>query len=323
MADVNNTKAVEAAEAKSVGEMAHRRFFADTTSAAAYLVSLFNDYPDAGDYEMVFPIDKAKGIAGITQDDTGALVFAPEIFPTDMRVMIAKLTSRTDGGPSKMKAIVIMPVPTLDAIIADKQGREWLDARVETEINRAAVRLLRDGKDTTPDLSSEELRDQLPKTLEDYVTSSTGGTSAALEAFENFWRPIKKALGDFSKQWKLRNISKKELRKAMSSTAYATAVYPTLEDHNLGKGTRGSLFALAIGSFIVQGKAGGLDVSLFEDWLAKRDETVIDIDTDDDEDEDDFELTADLLVSKMTATDETTESDDAVDEAAPAETTGE
>lgn len=298
-------------------DMDARRIFDTKESAAAYILEAMTLYTDLGNYPVVSPVDaKREGgaIAGLGQDDDGNFVFDSEIFPDDMRIMVAVLTTRGEGvGSSKVKAIVVAPIPTLAATLADAAGKAWLESRLDTEYNRAAVRVLRDTKDSTTDLSDITVLDQMPRSLSDYVTSSRVGTSTLLEAFEEFWKSIKTALGKLSKSWKLANLPKREFKNAMSSAAYASQYYPTLEDSALGAGKRGSLFVIALGAFKAEASKNGKDSTIFDQWLNTRDEYIIkEGDEDSDEDGDDEELSMDALIAAMASP--------AVTETAPVET---
>ncbi len=298
------TPAAADAKKKTVLEDMPSRTIKNTVEEAqAFIKNCFQTYADFGDHEIISPIDMSRKDAdgnpspagGLSLNEDNDLVFDPIIFPPDMRVMICVLTQRGEGsGSSTVKAIVVTPVPTLEAIMADTgAGMAWLNKIVETELNRSAVRVLRP---SDANVSDETILDQMPKTLADYVTSNRGGSSTLLEAFEEFWKPIKKGLGQLSKAWKLHALSKKELKNGMSSKAYASQYYPTLEETK-----KGSLFAFAIEAFIMEAKKAGMDYTIFESWKANRDTNVID-ETDEDEDDD---LSLDALTKAMVSEDAT------------------
>lgn len=324
MADNQTAPATPAKQKTVLDDMPARRIFDTKESASAYILESMTTYSDLGNYPVVSPVDaKREGgaIAGLGQDDNGNFVFDGEIFPDSMRVMVAVLTTRGEGvGSSKVKAIVVAPVPTLEATLADPAGKSWLESRLDTEYNRAAVRVLRDTKDSVTDLSDITVLDQMPRSLSDYVTSSRVGTSTLLEAFEEYWKSIKTALGKLSKSWKLANLPKREFKNAMSSAAYASQYYPTLEDSALGAGKRGSLFAIALGAFKAEATKAGKDSTIFDQWLNTRDSYVIDENAQDDEEADD-ELSVDALFAAMATgtTEESTETVEAAPEAPAAD----
>jgi hypothetical protein len=144
----------------------------------------------------------------------------------------------------------------------------------------------------------------MPKTLEDYITSDRGA-GGILQAYEDLWRPIKNNMAKLSRPWRLANLSKKELRRALESAAYAREYYPTLEETK-----QGSLFVFALNGLIVTAKKGGLDPTIFERWLANRDEATIDVKDEDDDEE--FDL--DALTAAMAAPEPLTQNEGESDE---------
>lgn len=252
-----------------IDDMPGRTIVGTTTEAAATIARYMNEYADFNSYDLVAP--------GLGQDDTGALVFDPAIYTADMRVMIATVEKRISQGNSQIVAIVITPVPTVEAILADEAGKLWLGKTVDTALNAAAVRELRkkDAKATDP-----AILEAMPKTLADYVTSSRGGSSTLLEAYESLWRDVKSVLGEMSKAFKLANLSKKEFRRAMESKAHAERFYPMVENTK-----NGSVFEFAIKAFKTEAVDRGFDSSIFDRWLANRDTFEIDANDDDDGEE--------------------------------------
>lgn len=280
-------------KAKDVkNDMADRRVFANVEEAGAYIAKCAGEFADFGNYPIAAP--------GLSQDESGALVFDPEIYTDDMRVMVSVLTQRGDGpGTSTVRAIVIAPVPSLEAVLANAEARQWLvDKVLDKELNHIAVRQLRKADNI------DDVVESMPRTLTDYTTSNreSGGL---LEAYEQLWRSIKNNMGKLSRPWKLANLSKKELRRAMESAAYAEEYYPTLE-----KAKQGSLFVFALNGFIQQAKKDSLEPTIFERWLEGRNEKVIDVADDED---DEFSL-EDLAAAMESPSD-----DDAANDA---ETTG-
>ena len=266
MADENTQTATK--QKTVIDDMASRKEFDSTTDAANYLVRCFNDYADFGEYSIVSPFDSSRGVMGFGQDEQGNLVFDSEIFPESMRVMVAVLTQRGEGsGSSTVKGIVVSPIPSLETIMESDAGKAWLRKIVSTELNRLAVRPLRpaDAKIDDP-----ELLDLLPKTLDDYVTSNRGGGSALSEAYEKLWKIIRDAIGKQVKAWKLANLSKKELKNAIQSKAHAAQYYPTLEETK-----QGSLFEFAAKAMKQTALAQGMDATLFDTWLANRENYTI------------------------------------------------
>lgn len=275
-------------------DMPAKRYFDNVELAAAALKSDLGIYSDIGELPVVSPVDAKRNAAGLGLDESGNFVFDAELFPADMRVMISTLSTRVDGDKSKIKGIVVAPVPSFEAILADETGKAWLEKIVGTELQRIAVAGLRDrkvnGVQETTDIQSIEVLDSMPKTLADFVTSNRGGSSTLLQAFEDNWKSIKAALAQLSPAWKRANLSKREFKFGMSSKAYAYQYYPTIEENKAG-----SLFVMAIQAFSIEAGKTGADTSIFDQWLANRENNVIDIDAEEDADEFDFSALAAAL----------------------------
>lgn len=261
--------AEKAAKVKDVlNDMDSRRTFPNPDEAIAYIGKAMQDYPDFGNYPVAAP--------GVSINEEGGLDFDADVYTDDTRVMVAVLTQRGEkAGESSVKAIVITPVPTYDSILSNPEGRAWAERILDKELNHVAVRQLRKADDIA------DVVDSMPKTLADYITSERAG-GGILQAFEDLWRPIKTNMAKLSRSWRLANLSKKELRRACESAAYAEEYYPTLE-----KSKQGSLFVFALNGMIAQAKKDGLDPTIFQRWLDGRDEKKIDVAA---EDEDEFSL---------------------------------
>ena len=262
-------------------DMAQRIMLNSTQDALAFLGRAQTEFSDFNEQDLV--------AQGLSQDESGNLVFDPAIYTDGTRVMIAKVTQRdTDG--TKLKAVIITPAPSLDQILADAQGKEWLAKIVDVQLNAAAVRELRKPDVEINDNSIVEILSKMPKTLADYVTSSRESSSTLLEGFEALWRDIKAALGDMAKAFKVANLSKKEFRRAMESKSYASRFYPMVEETK-----RGSVFEFAIQAFKAKSAELGYDTSIFDRWAANRDTLVIDANADDE----DGEFSLDALTAAM------------------------
>jgi hypothetical protein len=273
------TPATAPAKQKTVadGDMESRRVFttneqgAATEHATNYLAKCMADFPDFENYPVAAP-----GLDGETGE------FDPEIYTDGMNVAVAVLSQRGEGaGTSTVKAIVIYPSPSLDMVLASDEGRAWLESRVmEKELNHIAVRQLRKAENIG------DVIDQMPRTLEDYITSNreSGGI---MQAFEDLWKGVKKTLGIKFRPWLLANLSKREMRRGMESRSYALDNYPKLEDRGEGKE---SLFVLAAQLGKLQATKASLDPAIFDRWLSTRNEKEIETaDEDDDISLDDLE----------------------------------
>lgn len=275
MTDVSTTTTQEAPKAprvKSVIEdMAPKSpsFFSSVDEAVAYLTRMQTELPDFGNYPLI-----ANGIDGATGD------FDPAVYTDETRVMVHVLTNRgtkskdAQGNevtnPSTVRAIVIHPVPTYDAIMNDEAGLKWLHKIVNTQLSHVAVAPLRKADNL------EVAQKDMPGLAEidganvfNLASFFSGRESSSVtETYDKLFRGIIDGFNPKSTPWKRARLNKAELKKALESTAYALAVYPTLED----RGDKPSLFVMAAQVGIREAKAQGLDPTIFETWLATRDD---------------------------------------------------
>lgn len=281
MADESTTPANEAgteSKTKSVAEnFPARRVFDSTEEAGAFLNRMADELDD---FE-----EQTFALIGVDEEGN----FDPEVYGDGTRVMIAKLMNRGEkvGGvrqPSTVKAIVCTPVPTLKAILESEAATGWADKILLKELNHVAVRPLRDADNV------ENVLDQMPRTLDAYITSSRDGGGGIMEAFNDLYSPINKTLAAKVRSWDKARLRKGDLKKALESAAYAADVYPQLED----RGEQPSLFVVALDIGIAVAKKKGLDPTIFERWKATRDQVQISAEEDDD-DLDLDSLTDDLL----------------------------
>ena len=274
---------VKESKAKTVAEdMTARRKFPNAVEAIAYLSNCAATLTDFDD--QVFATQ------GVSNDDEGNLVFDPAIYTPGMDVMISKLANREKGGKSTIKAVVITAAPSLDSILSavpvNPSVREWLEKIVDKELNHVAVRQLRTAADVTT------VADQMPTTLEAYISSGRESTGGIMETFNELFKDLIAAFAKRSPAWQKARLTKGELKKALESKAYALEYYPTLED----RADKDSLFVMALQLGINAAKKKGLDPAIFDRWLETRDAKAFDIE---EEEEEDFDL--DDLESEMTA----------------------
>lgn len=285
MNDTTTTPAAEKAPKVRtvIDDMDNRRLFDSPEDAATYIAKCQTEFTDFNSYP----------VAAVGLTDEGD--FDPEIYNDSMRIAISVLTQRGEGaGSSTVKAIVIYPSPKLETVLESATGRDWLTAIMEKELNHVAVRQLRKAE------NADEIADAIqtmPTTLDGYTTSGRESTGGILQTYNDLWQLIKKAIGAKSTPFRLANLSKKELRKGMESSAYALAIYPKLEDRENKKGERESLFEVAANYGLVLAKAKGLDPTIFERMISQRDEKVIEATDDEDEGEFDLEAMAAQLIA--------------------------
>lgn len=275
-------------KAKTVlADMKSRSIFKTVEDASNYLNRAQEEYSDFADHQTI--------IIGLTDD--GEL--DPEVYTPDMNVSVAVLTNRADSKTkteASVKAIVVYPSPTLEAVLGLEEGVTWLTGILEKELNHVAVRNLRKAE------NAEEMNDaalNMPRTVLGYVTTREA-SSTILEVYNELWQLIKKLLGAKVHAFRIANLSKKELKKSIESAGYAAALYPQLESRTDKAGNPVSYFVKAaeLGSHLA--KSQGLDPAFFDNALANRDAKTYD-----ESEEEDFSV--DDLMADLEAGDDASE----------------
>jgi hypothetical protein len=257
-------------EAKTVAsDMAGRRVFDSADKAAEYLNAVGESMADFGNYPLAAP--------GIDSEGN----FDSAIYGDGIEVIVATLKNK-----STVKAIVVAPVPTLDALLANDGGRAWVQKIIHKELNHVAVRALREAEDVSTVI------DQMPTTLDGYIASGREGGAGILESFNELYKPVNAVLSAKVPVWAKARLIKSELKKCMESRGYALEFYPALEDRGEGKD---SLFLTALDIAIKAAERKGLDATIFERWKATRNAKTYTTGDDADEDFDVDSLTDSLL----------------------------
>lgn len=244
-----------------------RRVFANADEAANYLNHCAETFKDFGDTPLAAP----------GMDDEGN--FDSAIYGPGIEVMVSTLREQKKG----VRAIVVMPVPTLDALLADDAGKSWVQKIIHKELNHVAVRDLRNAANVLT------VVDQMPINMTGYITSGQG-TSGIMGSYDTLYQELNKDLSTKSKLWNKARFTKGDLKAALESKAFAEEYYPALENRGEGKP---SLFALALDSLIIVAKKRGLDPAIFQRWKDTRTTVALA----DDEDSEDFD--ADALANSM------------------------
>lgn len=284
------------AKAKTVAEdMAARKLFDSVDDARVYIEKAADQYADFNDVP--------KATVGIGYDeDAEQLTFDSEIYGDNTRVMVSVLKNRGEivngkRQPSTVKAIVIVPAPTAESIIAEgAAGADWVQRIIDKELNHVAVRVLRDAED----VNDETVLAQMPQSITDYISSTRSMGGGIMEAFNEYYKTINATIADASPAWARRRLTKAELKKAMSSAAYASEFYPELED----RGEKESLFVIASNMGVHAAKKNGMDSAIFERWLATRNETTLSTS------EGEEEVDEDSLMASMFGDDEGDDADE-------------
>src|SRR4051812_28124931 len=220
MADEQKTNGESKAPApKTVAEdMQSRRVFPGVKEAAEYLTASAENFTDFGEMTLAAP--------GVNENGD----FDPAIYTDEMDVMVSTLRKAKEG----VKAIVVAPVPKLHVIlnttpeayaeIPDAQ-RNWIERILHKELNHVAVRPLRDAEDVSTVI------DQMPTTLDAYLTSSREAGGGIMEAFNELYKQINATLAAKLPVWAKQRLIKSDLKRALESRGFALEYFPQLEDY--------------------------------------------------------------------------------------------
>lgn len=273
----DSTAPAKAPKAKTVlDDMAARSLFASVADASAYLNRCNDTLSDFG----------STPFASVGIDDEGN--FDPAIYTDGMQVMVSTLRKKGKAGQEgTIKAVVVTAIPTLDSLLSDDAGTDWVKRIIEKELNHVAVRALRDAEDITT------VVDQMPTTREAYISSARDAGGGIMAAFDEMYKDILSVMSKNSKVWEKTKLSKNELKKGLESAGYALEYYSQLEDRGEGKD---SLFKVALQMAIIGAKKKGFDPTIYERWMSTRDAKTFNA-ADEDEDDFDFDSLADAMAA--------------------------
>jgi hypothetical protein len=238
--------------------------------AQEYLAGIMERFDDFDDYPFA--------ASGVSLDDEGNAVFDESVYAEDSGVMVGLLKKNKEG----VKCTFMAPIPDFPAMVADTvdgPAQSWAVAILEKEANHVAVRALREAEDVSL------VVDQMPASADSYFSSGRGAGAGIMATFNELYKAINALLASKVPAWAKAKLYKSEMQKAMESKAYAMEYYQTLED----RGERESLFVLACNMGIRAAAKKGMDPTIFERWLATRNEKPFKLDATD-EGEDDFDL---------------------------------
>lgn len=193
-----------------------------------------------------------------------------------MFVRLGTLATRVDDGKGTkrngVKAITVIPVPMLDAILSAEGGRDFMQKVLNKEMGLVAYRNIRDAA-TENDLLAGMAKS--PTTVEAYlVESKRAGSAGDTETFDALWKALRQSIKETIPALYALLPSKVEVIKAIRSKVYA------LNEHNeLETASQGSIFVMLAQATIASAKVNKnkdgspnpLDTSAIEDWLAERD----------------------------------------------------
>lgn len=283
--------------------------------AQEYIAGCMKRFDDFGAYDFAAPGTSIEG-----EGDEAFTVFDESVYADDMGVIVGTLTGKlADGKTRGIKCIFMAPIPDIDAMTKaatdDTLTQKWAKSILEKEANHVAVRPLRDAEDVST------VVDEMPSSLTAYTDSGRAAGAGIMGTFNDLYKQINATLADAVPAWAKQRFIKSELKKAMESAAYASEYYAPIEDRpNRKNGESGSLFVIACELGVNAAKKKGLDPTVFERWLATRDEKEFKVSEEGDLDTD--SLLDDMFADAEPEAD-TNESDEADTEEADDANTGE
>lgn len=235
-------------KAKTVADdMDPRRVFANATEAAEYLNACAERFTDFATTPLAW--------AGMTDEGD----FNPEVYKDDTAVMVGVLRKAKEG----VKCVYILPIPTLDQLLADAAGTDWVNRIILKELSHVGVRALRDAEDIST------VVDQMPTTRDAFISSAREGGGGIMEAFNELYKLLNATMSAKVPVWGKFKLTKQELKRAFESKGYAAEYYPALENRGDGKD---SLFVTALRLGAAAAGKKGLDPTIFQRWIDTRDQ---------------------------------------------------
>lgn len=250
MTDTNTATAAKATESKApkpltvADDMEARRVFANSTDAAAYLNASAEKFTDFATTPLAFP--------GSTDDGD----FNPEVYTDSTAVMVGTLRKAKEG----VKCVYILPIPTLDQLLANEGGKAWVERIILKELSHVGVRALREAEDIST------VVDQMPTTMEGFI-STARESGGIMETFNELYKDINAVMGQKVPTWAKFRLTKQDLKRSFESAGYAAEYYPALET----RGDKESMFVIALKLGAAFAVKKGLDATIFNRWIETRD----------------------------------------------------
>lgn len=270
-------------------------FFDSIQDASAAIQSYATTYADWNEHAGKLIV---AGMDADGQIDAAA-------YPDGTRVMFHVITNRgapildaagkkTGTSPATVKGMIVWPVPTHEAMLADEAGLKWAKDKLNTQIAHVTVAKLRDSDNIAAAAK------QMPGIVEvdgvptyDMASFFAIRESGAISGtYDALYKDLLDAFKEKSKLWAKFRLNKSELRKALESKPYALAIYGPLED----RGDKPSLFVVALNIMIESAKAQGHDPAILNTWLETRDSATATDQPEDADDDDDIDSALEGLI---------------------------
>ncbi len=244
------------AKVDTIEDLPPRQFF-DTLDLCGPVLASYQKVAHEGIEFVVIGHDAATG-----ETDTGLYD------PATMRTMLFRLTRnqsvKVEGEEKPVTkkmtvAVIVSPVPRVDALTAREDGQSYLEHLFETEAQHRAARPFRECKSNFASVAAEA-----PHTIEQYIEGTKKDSGGGLLASYNEF--FSSCNGQFKKKIDAYNrakITKADLRDALSCTGFATHRYTHLESVGL--------FVQMLNYFVKWAEKNEINPTLAQNWLASRD----------------------------------------------------
>jgi len=262
---------MDISKAKTIAQVNPREIFATPDAALTHLEAISTIM---GDDQL------PMYMYGYTVDEEGNLSEnADEVWPEGYQAAVYILSNRQEvpsdiEGETKMgnvpQAIFLRPVPTIELLLADPQGKLMVESVIDKEVQHRAMRPLR-----TADNHGAVIG-EVPISIAAFCASGREASGSIVASYNELWSEILTYVkGQLSRVAKAK-LTKSEFKKCLENAAYANCYYEALES--------AGDFKLMLQLLIRQAGNVGIDSQVFENWLGSRDEQVFTAVEDDDDD---------------------------------------
>lgn len=185
-----------------------------------------------------------------------------------MRVRNAT-TGKMDSGA---RALVMFPLPVLEAFMADDKGVGFVRKVTEKETAHVAFRDLRNAE-TVEDL--QMAFDSMPRNVEGFVSSHTKAAEIDTTAFDAVWPNLMAYVKTrYAAIHAALPTKKEEVRRSIQSAGYASELYPDLESKRIFEWLGKNAIKLAESATSTNDDGvevpAPIDASAIEGWIADR-----------------------------------------------------
>lgn len=249
-------EAVKVAKVETIEDLPARQFF-DTLDLCGPILAEYQKVAHEGIEFVVIGYDAAT-------NETKTELYDPATMRTMLFRLTRNQTFKVEGEEKPITkkmtvAVIVSPVPRVDALTARPDGQSYLEHLFETEAQHRAARPFRECKSNFASVSAEA-----PHTIEQYIEGTKKDSGGGLLASYNDF--FSSCNGQFKKKIDAYNrakITKADLRDALSCTGFAEHRYTHLESVGF--------FVQMLNYFVKWAEKNSVNPTLANNWLASRD----------------------------------------------------